>query len=195
MVRLALAALLALSLTVVAAVTAMASPVCYAGASVGAQASILATNGTIENVSIGTQSLLAGPEAGCDLRFDGVLIGALARYDFNNLKEQGFDSAGQWMLAARAGINLNPSTLVYGLAGVAIAKFDSATFASKSANGWVAGAGLEFDLGWKGTPLSVFAEYNFVRYQSIRFTDGEIGLAIRPDEHIARVGVRFALGK
>jgi opacity protein-like surface antigen len=195
MIRLALAALLALSCTVVAAVTAMASPVCYVGASVGAQASILEANGAIEGVSIGTQSLLAGPEAGCDLRFDGVLIGALARYDFSNIKEQGFDSAGQWMLAARAGINLNPSTLVYGLAGLAVTKFDAPTLQSKSANGWIAGAGLEFDLGWKGTPLSLFAEYNFVRYQSIRFTDGEIGASLKPDEHIARVGVRFALGK
>lgn len=56
----------------------------------------------------GDRQLTGGVGAGCDYALRGFVIGALGRFDF------GSDTAAE--IAARAGIQLNPSVLAYGLA-------------------------------------------------------------------------------
>ena len=56
----------------------------------------------------GDRQVTGGAGAGCDYALRGFVIGAIGRFDF------GSDTAAE--IAARAGIQLNPSVLAYGLA-------------------------------------------------------------------------------
>lgn len=187
MKRILLAALLALL-----PMTANAAS-CFVGASIAASASATKIEEGGTRLDVGTQALNAGPEIGCSVKFGVVHLGAIARYDFSNasarIEDAKVESPGRWMAVATLGFDLNAGANVYGLLGIAGTEIKVPTVDSSNHLGTVIGAGVALDIG-QG-PLSVFAEFNHVR-----FSDELIeGAKVVPSENVFRVGARFAFGK
>lgn len=166
---------------------------CFLGASVGSTASTSKLDDGTIRLDVGSSALMVGPEVGCSLAFDKFNVGGIARYDVTNAKAvvtgAELKSAGRWMALASLGYQLNPSTNVYGLAGLAGTKFEVPSIASANTLGLVAGAGLAIDIGVSN--LSLVIEMNHIRYRS----DDLAGTRITPVENVLRIGARYSFGQ
>jgi opacity protein-like surface antigen len=118
------------------------------------------------SVTVATDGYTGGIGVGCDYKLNSkFLVGALGRYDIGKIDGKTFDTKisqdAVWTAAARVGFFINPSTIIYGLAGISGTKIDLTGVDKLSADGLILGAGLEIDLGssvWLG------AEYAHTDY-------------------------------
>lgn len=166
---------------------------CFVGASVGTTANHTSLDDGVSRLDIGGSGLQVGPEIGCSIKLGAVQIGGLARYDFQNtdakVEDVTIKASGRWMAAATLGFDLNPGTTAYGLLGIAGTELKIPDVKDPSHLGTVVGAGLAIDIG-QG-PLSLFAEYNYIRFSDERVE----GTKVVPEDHVLRVGARFSVGK
>ena len=147
-------------------------------------------------VTIAADGLQAGLGGGCDVTVPGIMhglvIGVLGRYDMQDVSTK-FDggsisSDAAWTAAARAGVRVNPGTLVYGLAGMSWTDISYSGATEISPRGYVYGAGIEIDIGVPN--LSVYAEWSHTQWG--RATD--IDVTLRPDSDTVRVGLKLKFG-
>lgn len=172
-------------------------PSCYVGASVGMGASVTRVSGGQFVDDLGSDGYIGGGELGCDMSFGQLVLGGLARYDWNNLGGSidgtGVDAGGIWTIAAKAGLAVNKGATIYGLLGIAGTKVKIEGVDSESHRGWMAGAGVELAIA--NSPISIFAEYNYIELGGQTFTGGEesasVDPTVDPTTHVGRVGGRM----
>lgn len=147
-------------------------------------------------VTIAADGLQAGLGGGCDVTVPGIMhglvIGLLGRYDLQDVSTK-FDggsisSDAAWTAAARAGVRVNPGTLIYGLAGMSWTDIAYPGATEISPRGYVYGAGLEIDIGIPN--LSLYAEYNRTTWG--KATD--LNVTLRPASDAVRVGLKLKFG-
>lgn len=181
MKRLFVAAMLALAPTV-----ASAQVGCYVGGSVGGSV----TQTEVPGITIAASGAIAGVEAGCDYKFDKIVVGALGRVDFSDVKSTfaagTFKQDAAWTAALRVGYQLQPDVLTYVIGGYTGTSLDYAGLASIDRNGIMGGLGVEIKLIGN---MHGFAEWNHTEYR--KWTDGVSGDQLKPSSDVARVGVRL----
>lgn len=171
--------------------------VCYGEASAGRGITTTQASDGATTIEFGAEGLTGGVGIGCDAELGAVTIGALGRYDFQavdgKLGDASSDADAIWMLALRAGVNVNKHVLLYVLAGYA--KQDlSYDGAGIKPDGIIYGAGIETDIA--SEHVALFAEWNRHEASSTWLpVMGEITDSIRvnPSTDIVRVGVRLKL--
>jgi outer membrane immunogenic protein len=149
-----------------------------------------------------------GGEAGYDLRFNNLVVGAVAGVDGSSAKNCDYSDLGRtclkqgrdYAVGARAGVVVNPRLLVYGKAQYVNVKlkgaFDDATDAAQSfgdhinRDGYRLAAGAELALARN---LYVKAEYRYTDYRSTRYDfGGDVGRAdLSRNQIVGGVGLRF----
>ena len=168
-----------------------AAVLCYGEVSAGKTVTGSRLDDPAGTVTIQADGLSGGIGMGCDLVLDRVVIGALARYDLQDVSTafaaSRIDADAMWSAAARAGVLINPGTLVYGLAGIAGTEISYAGLLNVETRGLLYGAGLEIDLGVQN--LALFAEWNHIAFG--KQTDG--ASTLRPDSDVFRVGIKVKL--
>lgn len=174
-------------------VQAVPAASCYLGGSVGMGSTVTRISDTEFFADLGSDGYVGGGEIGCDMNLAGFVVGGLARYDFNNLggkiEDTSIDAGGVWTIAAKAGFKINSGATIYGLAGIAGTKIKVEAVDSASHRGWMAGAGVELAIA--NSPLSLFAEYNYLTLGGETYENEEGAAKIDPVTHIGRVGGRF----
>ncbi len=133
----------------------------------------------------GFGTVQVGYDRQLDRRF---VVGAFFDYDFASIDSKLRGSVGlgdetyslnlpfnltdSWTAGGRAGYLVNPSTLVYGLAGYTEAHFDLPQGAHNSDfSGWTAGAGIETGLGG---PWYLKGEYRFTQLDKRTLYSGSL---------------------
>lgn len=196
MKRLVPAVALAAALT---ATPAAAAVQCFLEASAAKNITQTEVSDAFGPVTLAADGLAGGLGFGCDLALDMAtgagfgtpVIGVLARYDWNDIKTTiGSDTMSgdaTWMVAARAGIKINPSVLAYVLGGVAGTSLSYAGLETDP-QGILMGAGLEIDIAVKN--LTVFAEWNRIEWDKSHVGGTE---TIEPATDAFRLGFRLKL--
>lgn len=170
-----------------------ANAACFVGLSVGSTASTSKLDDGTMRLDVGSSALMVGPEVGCSLAFDKFNVGGIFRVDVQNAKAivDGVDlkNSTRWMALGTLGYQLNASTNIYGLAGLAGTKWEVPSMASANTLGLVVGAGTALDIGM--TNWSLVAEFNHIRYRS----DDLAGTRITPTDNVLRLGLRYSFGQ
>lgn len=173
--------------------SARANVACYGEASAGKNVTATRVSEEIAGpIVLAADGLTGGLGFGCDWTvgaeagFGSPVLGFLARYDWSDLSNGAASTDGVWQAAVRAGVKINPSTLVYGLAGIAGTELSFAGLETDP-TGVLLGAGLEIDLAVKN--LSLFAEYNHIAWDKAKSADNAV--LVRPDTDVFRVGLRL----
>lgn len=166
-------------------VPAKAGPLCYVEGSAGKNLTATRVSDQIDGaVTVTADGAQIGIGAGCDWEQGGFVAGLLARYDYTDVSGSvGSVNIGAdhlWTVAARGGFRVNPSTLVYGLAGIAGTNF-SAGDIKYGPTGIVYGLGIETNIGIQN--LVVGFEWDHVAFDNRN--DGLT--SIRPDADIFRI--------
>ena len=183
MKRLLTAAMLALLPSV-----ASAQVGCYVEGSLASSITSSKLEGTV-SATLATDGYTGGIGVGCDYKLNSkFLVGALGRYDIGTIDGTTFDTKisqdAVWTAAARAGFYINPSTIIYALAGVSGTKIDFTGVDKISADGLILGAGLEIDLGssvWLG------AEYSRTDYGKFSIDADQL----RPTSDTVRATIKY----
>ena len=155
---------------------------CYVSALAGSSISTVGSNALPDSLSASGWTLGAG--VGCDVKFQRVVIGALARIELP-VDADGtlIDMEKSWMVGGRLGYMLNTGLMMYGLVGYESAELSLASI-DIAKDGLVVGGGLEVMLS---KHLSLNAEYTNTIVDST--TIG--GFAVKPESHKARVGLTY----
>jgi opacity protein-like surface antigen len=175
---------------------------CYVEASVSAGAAFNTLSIAKEDFDLGAQGYGVAPGIGCDLLLNPFFIGILYRYDFTSIKGSAADLTSFNLTslstpAVRLGVNITPSTALYGIAGYTFARQKDEKFvlASSSFSGYMVGGGLEQQLN---PNLSIKFEYNFNRFdhEDLTFLDNEVKIPASqgPDIHVFRIGLAYTWG-
>lgn len=143
---------------------------------------------------------LYAPGIGCDMRVDKMVVGLMGRYELGRLETSASLFGGSvdvhinrpWMIAGKLGMEVNPATVVYGLAGITGAQLDLSSLTGDKFNlkGKVLGAGVEWMLG-AGSPWTAKAEYTYSMFDKQNlygFVD------VTPNVHAVRVGITYRFG-
>ena len=165
------------------------APSCYVQALAGSAISTAkAERAATIPVSVSASGWTIGLGAGCDVKMDRIVLGALARVELPIETDTSIiDVDKSWMAGFRLGYLINPHVLAYGLAGYA--QHDWRVDAGKiSPDGVVLGGGLEIALTKQ---LSLTAEYTRTGLGTLH---PEPGVDIKPVDHAARVGLSFRFG-
>lgn len=178
----ALTALL-LGLTAIAG-AARAGVACYGEASAGKSLTATELGGT--DVSLSAEGLLGGVGIGCDVSVGPAVIGILARYDLMDVDTAIATSDQMWSVAIRAGVKINPGTLVYGIGGVAGTELTYAGLETDP-TGILLGAGLEIDIAQSN--LKLFAEFNRIIWDETKVNGSTL---LEPQSDVFRVGARYS---
>lgn len=179
------AAALAVALT---AAPAAAGVTCYGELSAGKTASATSTD-LAGPVTVTASGLQGGVGIGCDYSIGSTVIGALARYELmdvhSTLGVGSIDIDQMWTVALRAGVKINPGTLVYGLVGISGTEV-SYPGLEIDPTGITYGAGLEIDIAVEN--LTAFVEWSHTTFDEKKTA---LGANIDPESDTIRVGVRM----
>ncbi|MYZ49751.1 outer membrane protein [Propylenella binzhouense] len=163
---------------------------------------------------IGGEGFVIDGTIGYDAQVGGnFVVGVLGDIYWSNLGSDAFAISGgtrvdgdidaKWGfdLLARAGIAVNPSTLLYALGGYSWEKFEASFVATpggaagsqeESFGGWTLGAGIETKLT---DNVSVKAEYRYTRFDDADYgVPGGGSINIEPSTHTARFGINYRFG-
>jgi len=158
---------------------------CYVSALAGSSISTATVKADdVLPASVSAAGWTVGAGIGCDMRFDRIVIGALARIEAPIDTDGSLvDFEKSWAAAARVGYMLNTGLMIYGLAGYESADFDLGNV-SFDRDGWMVGGGLEVMISQH---LSLTAEYT-----TTILNDANLGgLKIEPESHKARLGLSW----
>jgi opacity protein-like surface antigen len=155
---------------------------CYVQALAGSAISTVGSNALPDSLSASGWTLGAG--AGCDVKFQRVVIGALARIELP-VDPDGtlVDMDKSWMVAGRLGYMVNTGLMVYGLAGYESSELSLANI-DIAKDGLVIGGGLEVMIN---KHLSLTAEYTNTLIDNTNIG----GFNVKPESHKARVGLVY----
>lgn len=190
--RIVLAAALAVAMTS----AADAGVTCYADINAGKTiTSTKVSDPWSGPVSFAADGFQGGIGGGCDYLIPGVMhglvIGVLGRYDLQDistaLDAAKISSDHAWTAAARAGVKINPGTLVYGLAGMSWTEISYPGDMAISPRGYVYGAGIELDIGIPN--LAGYVEWNHTTWGKA----SDFDVTIRPESDTIRVGLKLKL--
>jgi opacity protein-like surface antigen len=169
--------------------SAHAGTACYGELSAGKSITETSTTNPAGPVTISASGLEGGIGIGCDYAIGATVIGVLARYDLldvrSNLAGGAMDADAMWTLAVRAGVKINPGTLIYGLAGFSGTEL---TYPGLEIDptGITYGAGLEIDIAVEN--LTGFVEWSHTSLDERRTA---LGARFDPESDSIRVGVRM----
>jgi opacity protein-like surface antigen len=195
---LAAAAALVLSISSVSAQQASVIS-CYLEGTIGAGISKVTVSDAVtgDHLALASNGLLAAPGIGCDAHFGEMIVGGFGRYDFGKSSTSisaGGDTLGahfdkMWLVAARAGMKVNPATTVYGFLGYSgmDLTFDAngGDVAGLKLNGLAVGGGIEWMIG--GSWIAK-ADYT---YTSLNTKTLAPDVNVDPVIHQVRVGVAY----
>ncbi len=155
---------------------------CYVQALAGSSVSTVGSDALPESLSASGWTIGAG--VGCDLKFQRVVIGALARIELP-VDTDGtlVDMDKSWMVAGRLGYMLNTGLMIYGLVGYESSELSLASI-DIAKDGLVVGGGLEVMIS---KHLSLNAEYTNTIVDNT--TIG--GFSVKPESHKARIGLNY----
>lgn len=155
---------------------------CYVQALAGSAVSTVGSNALPDSISASGWTIGAG--VGCDVKFQRVVIGALARIELP-VDPDGtvVDMDKSWMVAGRLGYLVNTGLLAYGLVGYESSELSLASI-DIAKDGLVIGGGLEVMIS---KHLSLTAEYTNTIVDS---TDVG-GFSVKPESHKARLGISY----
>ena len=155
---------------------------CYVSALAGSAVSTVGSNALPDSLSASGWTLGAG--VGCDVKFQRVVIGALARIELP-VDPDGtlVDMDKSWMVAARVGYMVNTGLMVYGLAGYESSELSLANI-DIAKDGLVIGGGLEVMIN---KHLSLNAEYTNTIVDNTNIG----GFSVKPESHKARLGLTY----
>lgn len=158
--------------------------------------------GATANLTAGGTGGFGTAQVGFDRQFgQHFVVGVFFDYDFAsidssaNISSYGVKATltDSWTVGGRAGYLVNPSTLVYGLAGYTEAHFDMPFGVNGDFNGgWTAGAGIETNLSGN---LFLKGEYRFTQLdEKTLYTDpGYVKIADQPDIQTSRLMLTYKL--
>ncbi len=170
--------------------------------------------GSAEANGLGGMGGFGTVQVGYDRQLDRrFVVGAFFDYDFASIDSKlsaglsvlntplinvgaAFNLTDSWTVGGRAGYLVNPSTLVYGLAGYTEAHFDLPKDAHNSTfTGWTAGAGIETSLSG---PWYLKGEYRFTQLGEQTLYSGSIDrlnykITDRPDIQTGRLVLTYKL--
>lgn len=179
---------LAAALSVAMMSSAHAGVSCYGELSAGKTATATSTD-LAGPVTVTASGLQGGVGLGCDYAIGSTVIGALARYELmdvhSTLGVGSIDIDAMWTVAMRAGIKINPGTLIYGLVGISGTEVSYPGLEIDS-TGITYGAGLEFDIAMDN--LTAFVEWSHTSLDERRTA---LGANLDPESDTIRVGVRM----
>jgi opacity protein-like surface antigen len=155
---------------------------CYVQALAGSAVSTVGSDVLPDSLSASGWTIGAG--VGCDVKFQRVVIGALARIELP-IDPDGtlVDMDKSWMVAGRLGYMVNTGLMVYGLVGYESSELSLANI-DIAKDGLVVGGGLEVMISDR---WSLNAEYTNT------LIDNTIigGFSVKPESHKARIGLNF----
>lgn len=179
--------LTALAIALLGASPAAAGPSCYVELGAGGALSQQQLTDAGASVTIAGDGYTGNVGLGCDYTLDRILIGMRGRYELSKITGSimGADwkTNGAWEVALRAGVLVQPSILLYGVAGLKGTEIDYAGLTTLDTKGLLFGAGLELEMS---KHIALFAEYNHVQFGG--WTDG--GAELKPATDAVMVGVR-----
>jgi opacity protein-like surface antigen len=152
--------------------------------------------GSLDGLS--SNGWLYAPGIGCDMRVDKMVVGLMGRYDFGKLETSASLGATSvnvhinrpWMVAAKLGMEVNPATVVYGVAGLTGAQLDLTALTGDKFNlkGKVIGGGVEWIISG---PWSAKAEYTYSMFDKQNLYSL---VDVTPNVHAMRVGFTYRFG-
>ena len=150
---------------------------CGVGGNLGMAAGMISAGGPI---GIGSSGPAIGVTGFCDVRYSNFVVGAEANYDwfYGDLSTLGVKN--DLTLGGRAGLLMNPETLLYGHLGWSQIDTSAGKF-----NGYKIGPGVEFKL--PGTPLYGDARYSYASYDTK-------APGIDAEVHTFRFGLKLKFG-
>lgn len=155
---------------------------CYVQALAGSSVSTVGSDALPESLSASGWTIGAG--VGCDLKFQRVVIGALARIELP-VDTDGtlVDMDKSWMVAGRLGYMLNTGLMIYGLVGYESSELSLASI-DIAKDGFVVGGGIE-------AMISKHWSFN-AEYTNTIVDDTTIGgFSVKPESHKARLGLTY----
>lgn len=165
-----------------------ASPSCYLELGAGGALSQQKLSDAGASVTIAGDGYTGTIGLGCDLTFDKLLVGARGRYEVSkltgSLMGEDWKSNAAWEVAMRAGVLVQPSILLYAVAGLKGTEIDYAGMLSLDTKGLMFGGGLELELS---KHIAVFAEYNHVQFGGWK----DSGVELKPSTDAIMAGVRI----
>jgi len=183
-----LASVLAASAVVLPGTAYAASPSCYVELGAGGALSQQQLTDAGASVTIAGDGYTGSIGLGCDVKFDQLLIGARGRYEVSkitgSLMGDAWKSNAAWDVALRAGVLVQPSILLYAVAGVQGTEIDYAGMLSLDTKGLMFGGGLELEVS---KHIAVFAEYNHVQFGGWK----DSGVELKPSTDAIMAGIRF----
>ncbi len=183
-----LASILATCAVVLPGTAYAASPSCYVELGAGGALSSQKLDTAGASVTIAGDGYTGTAGIGCDMTFDRVVIGGRGRYEISKLSGQvlgaDWQSNAAWEVAMRAGVLVQPSILLYAVAGLKGTEIDYAGMLSLDTKGLMFGGGLELELS---KHIAVFAEYNHVQFGGWK----DSGVELKPSTDAIMAGVRI----
>lgn len=163
-------------------------------------------SGTLLDLAgIAGSGVIGGGRAGFDLARGRFLVGAFAEYNLS-LAESKLDAFGgtllsiekgdEWTIGGRAGILIDPRTLVYGMAGYTQTSYDFKALGggiSVDYSGITAGAGVEFALA-NGVFMGIEGSHTFYGDETVLPLGGGFSVQDALDETRVMGTVKLKLG-
>jgi outer membrane immunogenic protein len=181
---------------------------CYVGGSVGyGWTRSEATSVFDGEQTLSKDNVLLSPTVGCDVQLGlGAVVGAMADVSWSDLSKawesgSALDAEWQWFIGARAGVLLQPKTLVYGLVGftsldggLSFDAIDKTSFGDLK--GLTLGGGVEHVIG---AGWSAKLEYRHIQLGSHTAPSGELdglvdGTDVDSAAHQLRLGMLYRFG-
>lgn len=167
---------------------AAAGPSCYAELGAGGALSQQKLDQAGASVTIAGDGYTGAIGLGCDYKLEQIVAGIRARYEASkisgSLMGDAWKANTSWDVALRAGYLVQPSILLYGVAGLKGTEIDYAGLTSLDTKGLMYGGGLELELSQH---IAVFAEYNHTQFGG--WHDG--GATLKPSTDAVMLGVRL----
>jgi opacity protein-like surface antigen len=165
-------------------------PACYVEALAGTNISAAKTD---VGITTSTKGLSGALGAGCDIKINSAIVGALARYEITSsdgsLMGLKVEAKPSWTLAARAGMYVNPHVLAYGLLGYSGTNFEIDTVAKVGHRGITYGLGTE--IAASNTPLLLKLEWARTHWGAEDYS----GVKVTPATDVIRAGIVYRFGQ
>lgn len=167
---------------------AAAGPSCYVELGAGGALSSQRLDQAGASVTIAGDGYTGTIGLGCDYKLEQIVAGIRGRYEVSkisgNLMGDAWKANDAWEVALRAGYLIQPSILLYGVAGLKGTEIDYAGALNLDTKGLMFGGGLELEIS---KHLALYAEYNHVQYGGWH----DAGATLKPSTDAVMLGIRL----